>query len=312
MTAPKFRANYQELQQIASRFKGESDRASQTMRSLKGNVEVLRGGDWIGQGARKFYEEMDGQVFPTVNRLIAAMAEAQKVTMQISQIAQQAEADAAKILDKEPGEGGAPAAQPGGAPAGGGNDGGGLWDRFTNWAKEKWDQFDKSVVKFVVKKVSSILADKLGLAAIKKTVTELMEQGAKIGLKNIAKIIPIPVVDLVLDLAANTAANVYEYWDKGLFKNPEFWGTMMKDSTISVGVWAGKWIAMAALAPETLGAGSLVADVAAGVVGFGIDKLFGKQMTDFYTEKFGRSIAEWFGGGQSSVTSFGGQFAPSV
>jgi hypothetical protein len=47
---------------------------------------------------------MDAHVLPSLQRLIEALDEAAGVTQQIKQLLQQAEAEAAKILDKEPGE----------------------------------------------------------------------------------------------------------------------------------------------------------------------------------------------------------------
>jgi WXG100 family type VII secretion target len=104
MSAPKVRGNYEQLQQIAAKFKAEGNRASDVQRAIKGDVEKLRGGDWIGKGATRFYQEMDSDVLPALKRLIDAMGEADRVTLQIKQVIQQAEADAAKILDKEPGD----------------------------------------------------------------------------------------------------------------------------------------------------------------------------------------------------------------
>jgi hypothetical protein len=86
-------------------------------------MEVLRGGDWIGQGARKFYAEMDSDILPSLQRLIAAMGEATKVTRQISDIVKQTEDEAARILDKEPGDAGN-GGNSGGDTGGGGDSGG--------------------------------------------------------------------------------------------------------------------------------------------------------------------------------------------
>jgi hypothetical protein len=58
----------------------------------------LKGGDWIGEGARAFYKEMESDVMPSMKRLEQAMAEAAKVTNQIAKLIQQAEDDASRLF----------------------------------------------------------------------------------------------------------------------------------------------------------------------------------------------------------------------
>src|SRR5579859_8239245 len=115
MTAPKVRADYDSLKQLAASFGGQAQAARQTIQSLQGQMDVLQGGDWIGQGATAFYQEMGGSVMPTLKRLAGALESAQQSTLQISQIMQQAEAEAARVF-KVSGAGAAGAAA--GAAAG--------------------------------------------------------------------------------------------------------------------------------------------------------------------------------------------------
>ncbi|MBX7212645.1 MAG: WXG100 family type VII secretion target [Thermoflexales bacterium] len=60
MTAPKIRADYDQLNQIAQRFGQEADAQRLTLQSLKQNMSDLEGGDWIGQGARAFNDDPSG------------------------------------------------------------------------------------------------------------------------------------------------------------------------------------------------------------------------------------------------------------
>jgi WXG100 family type VII secretion target len=105
MTASKICGNYQELNSIAGKFTASQAKAEAITRSITADVNRLRGGDWVGRGASKFYEEMDAHVVPGMHRLAQALGEAARVTGQINQLLQQAEAEAARILDKEPGNG---------------------------------------------------------------------------------------------------------------------------------------------------------------------------------------------------------------
>ena len=62
--------------------------------NLKSRMDTLQGGDWIGEGAKKFYGEMNDQVMPSLKRLEKAMAEAARITQQVSRLLKQAEDEA--------------------------------------------------------------------------------------------------------------------------------------------------------------------------------------------------------------------------
>jgi WXG100 family type VII secretion target len=94
MGAPTVRSDYEQLKGVASQFRAQADAINQTNQQLKSCTETLKGGDWIGEGARKYFAEMDGQVMPTMQRLQRALNEAGRITAQIAQIMKQAEDDA--------------------------------------------------------------------------------------------------------------------------------------------------------------------------------------------------------------------------
>jgi WXG100 family type VII secretion target len=98
MSAPIVRANYDQLAQMTSLFAQHADRTRQTLQHLYRQQETLQGGDWLGQGAQKFYSEMNSHVVPTLNRLVHALEQAAETTRQISQIQQQAETQAASFF----------------------------------------------------------------------------------------------------------------------------------------------------------------------------------------------------------------------
>lgn len=98
MSASKIRADHDALKQIAQSFASNAQTIEQTTQSLKGNLDTLRGGDWVGKGADKFYAEMDSSVLPTYKRLSKSLNTASTVTKKISQIMKQAEDDAAALF----------------------------------------------------------------------------------------------------------------------------------------------------------------------------------------------------------------------
>src|SRR5579859_3713593 len=115
MAAPIVRSDYDALKQAAASFSNQAQAARQTIQALQSQLDTLQGGDWIGQGATAFYQEMGGSVMPTLKRLAAALDSASQTTLQIVQVVQQAEADAAAVF-KVSGAGAAGAAA--GAAAG--------------------------------------------------------------------------------------------------------------------------------------------------------------------------------------------------
>ena len=98
MAAPKIRADYDALTHIARAYAQESQAVRQALQRVQRAKEDLQGGDWQGQGASSFYREMDQEVLPSVRRLSEALVTAQRVTLQMQQILQGAETEAARIL----------------------------------------------------------------------------------------------------------------------------------------------------------------------------------------------------------------------
>jgi WXG100 family type VII secretion target len=128
MASPRIRGDYAELQNIGKGFQAESDRTQQTLQRLKNEMNTLQGGDWVGQGAMAFYQEMTSAVLPSVTRLAKALGETARITAQISQIVKQAEEEAARVLHGDgsgASETGGPGAAGGGSAGGDGGDAGG-------------------------------------------------------------------------------------------------------------------------------------------------------------------------------------------
>jgi WXG100 family type VII secretion target len=100
MPGPRIRWDYDQLTQIARVFAAESEKTRSTLNALRQQTDVLRGGDWIGEGAQAFYAEMDSQVLPGFNHLVSALDEAEKTTQKIGTLAQDTEDAAARLLGR--------------------------------------------------------------------------------------------------------------------------------------------------------------------------------------------------------------------
>lgn len=130
MPASRIRADHDNLAKIGKVF-GEQSAASQTMlKNLQSKVDVLRGGDWAGEGAEKFYADMES-LFPHLKKMAAALEASEKTVQKISQIMHQGEDTCADIwrrnhptVGNDTGGGGANGGAPGG-DAGGGSSGAG-------------------------------------------------------------------------------------------------------------------------------------------------------------------------------------------
>ena len=89
--AEKTELNYDQLQGFIKAFETEAEEIQALTKQTSNRVESLHGGDWIGRGADKFFNEMQGEVLPAMNRLVHALVTAGQVTRQIAEIFNQAE-----------------------------------------------------------------------------------------------------------------------------------------------------------------------------------------------------------------------------
>lgn len=91
-------AQYDTLQTIAQRFGSQVEAINGLTSALQQGYQPLLDGDWEGRGVTAFRHEMDGELFPAVQRLNHALQEGQSVMLAISQILQQAEREAAGLF----------------------------------------------------------------------------------------------------------------------------------------------------------------------------------------------------------------------
>lgn len=120
MPASKIRSDHDALKSLASKFGQQAEASRQMLSNLKSKIDTLRGKDWIGKGADKFYAEMDSAVFPSLTRLSKSMESAQKITLKISQVMKQADDDVAALFRGGLATGGAAGGTAGGAAPGNG------------------------------------------------------------------------------------------------------------------------------------------------------------------------------------------------
>jgi WXG100 family type VII secretion target len=91
MMAQFFRLDYDMIKKIMGSFKGREAATQQSIQKLSKVIEQLRGGDWIGEGATAFFNEMDSEVMPAMKRLQNAMTEGDRVSKEIERLQRETE-----------------------------------------------------------------------------------------------------------------------------------------------------------------------------------------------------------------------------
>ncbi len=91
--ADEIKADYDQLEQIVSKFANQAQEIQQMIQQVKSGMEKLDP-DWIGRGSKAFFNEMRSEVVPATLRLQQALEEASRVTKEISHTMQQADEDA--------------------------------------------------------------------------------------------------------------------------------------------------------------------------------------------------------------------------
>jgi WXG100 family type VII secretion target len=91
MASHKIQCDYNQLGDHAKKFKAESDQTKQLFQAVNNVVQQLEGGDWIGEGAKKFFEEMQDLTNPGIDRLVNALEDASSAAQKVSDALSQAE-----------------------------------------------------------------------------------------------------------------------------------------------------------------------------------------------------------------------------
>ena len=92
---------------MAQSFAQHASNTRQSLQQIKQRMDVLQGGDWVGQGATGFFREMTSDVLPAFNRLLTSLEQAGQDTKKMSDIMKQAEEEAARFFRLDRGAGAA-------------------------------------------------------------------------------------------------------------------------------------------------------------------------------------------------------------
>jgi WXG100 family type VII secretion target len=91
--ADEVKVNPDELADVQREFQNQSMSIQDMLQKTRQSMDELEP-DWIGLGSDAFFEEMQGEVLPAVQRLQEALEQAGMVTGEILNIFQQADEEA--------------------------------------------------------------------------------------------------------------------------------------------------------------------------------------------------------------------------
>jgi len=77
------RVHYDEMSAIVKSFRTEQQEIDALLKQTKSKVESLHNNQWVGQGAEKWFSEMEGTVLPAVQRLVNALGYAADTAQKI-------------------------------------------------------------------------------------------------------------------------------------------------------------------------------------------------------------------------------------
>lgn len=89
---------YEQTAQVAQHFGRLKQTVEQLQTTIRNVSQPLVDRDWQGDASVAFAKELDGEIYPTFNRLITAFQTAQEVTLEIQKIFGQAEEEAAALF----------------------------------------------------------------------------------------------------------------------------------------------------------------------------------------------------------------------
>lgn len=105
MMSDVVQAQYEGLESISQRFARQAAATEQLHARMARMAEQLAQQGWKGQGATAFHNEMQGTIFPALQRLGAALEQSAKTTKQIEVTLRQAEEEAAGLFQGQVGAG---------------------------------------------------------------------------------------------------------------------------------------------------------------------------------------------------------------
>lgn len=100
MSADVTQVDYDRLSKVAGHFDEVSQMVNSLIQRVEDQQQVLRSGGWVANAADRFYQSMDNDVNPGLNRLRLALDTAGTVIGEISQKFQAADDEACSCIPR--------------------------------------------------------------------------------------------------------------------------------------------------------------------------------------------------------------------
>jgi len=94
--------DFDAFKNIEGSFRAQETATQGTVGKLNKVIEQLRGGDWYGEGATKFFNEMDSQIIPSMKRLQEVMGEGDRVSKEMEKTQHDAETSIISLFSNIP------------------------------------------------------------------------------------------------------------------------------------------------------------------------------------------------------------------
>jgi len=95
--------DYDAIQQVVRRLEGLYDHHQTTRQTLKTLLESLQNGGWTGQGAKKFFDEMNAEMLPSLVRLEGVFESVARSLLDVSGVMREAEEKAGNLFRSQGG-----------------------------------------------------------------------------------------------------------------------------------------------------------------------------------------------------------------
>ncbi len=326
MSSPVIQADYEQLDAIAARFSQRAEAVTTLHGHVLRSYQALEDGGWIGRGFSAFSTEMQGEIFPALERLSHALDEARAVTLQVSTIIRTAEEEAASLFQCGPH---ADVPSGGGPPDNGTVDNGRAGDGRGN----PWGMLIGGAIGgFIAGPVGTIIGGAIGNMgvgsvvagidaarnffttdnviglgeAFVKQIAETFDDRDGIPLKFSESFKILGYVTMAIDIA-NIGSAIQNAQDKGREATVQGFGFASKMIGGKIGLWAGVtaggWVS-GAIAGSVAGSvvpglGTVAGFIVGGLVAFGVSKGFeeagkwiGNEIYDIYEKKY--TAGEYF------------------
>jgi WXG100 family type VII secretion target len=96
--ADEIRADYSQLEEIATQFANASQTIQAVQQKVRGSYAKLADKGWIGMGANAFFDEMDSKILPAQERLQSSLEQASQATGRIAHDVKDAEDKASALF----------------------------------------------------------------------------------------------------------------------------------------------------------------------------------------------------------------------